>query len=110
MEIFNLLAKTKFDTYMPYIIAIVVILAVICLVNWFKAKKADEHYLEVTGLLKEGAKIKTLTGIYGTVKSVDVKENVRYVVIELVDGALMEIDARAIYGLDERTLPKEIQE
>ena len=88
--------------YLPYILVIVAILAGICLMNWYRSRKAEDHYLDTLTILNKGTKVKTMFGIYGEVVETKALEDTKIVVLKLYDGTKIEIDARAIFGLDER--------
>ncbi len=105
MNISNLLATAasgSLSAYFPYIIVIVGVLAAICLMNWFRNRKAEEHYLDTLDILKPGAKIKTMFGVFGEVVEAKEQGDTKYVLVKLHDGTVVEMDARGIFGLDER--------
>ena len=105
MNINSILATTatgSLSSYFPYILIIVGVFAVICLMNWFRGRKADDHYLDTLGVLNKGAKVKTMFGVFGEVQEIKDLEDTKIVLLKLYDGTVIEMDARGIYGLDER--------
>ena len=105
MNISNILAtaaNSSLSSYFPYIIVIVGVLAAICLMNWFRNRKAEDHYLDTLSILTPGAKIKTMYGLFGEVVEAKEEGDTKYVLVKLYDGTVVEMDARAIFGLDER--------
>ena len=95
-------AMGSLSSYLPYIIVIVAVLTGICLMNWYRSRKAEDHYLDTLTILNKGTKVKTMFGIYGEVVETKNFEDTKIVVLKLYDGTKIEIDARAIFGLDER--------
>lgn len=89
----------------PYIIGIIIIvaaLAYICLSNWFKSKKAQDHYENMLAQIAVGSKVKLMTGIYGEITEIQDYGELKVVTLKLKDGSLMEVDSKAVYGIDER--------
>lgn len=84
------------------LILLVVFLIGIFIFNSFRSKKYQEQEKELHERIKIGTKIKTYSGIYGTVVGMRDTPDARVVKLSLDGKATLEIDFKAIYLIEEQ--------
>ncbi|MBQ0017428.1 MAG: preprotein translocase subunit YajC [Clostridiales bacterium] len=102
--LFELMETTQATFFEKYglLIILVALLAVMFLWNFYRSRKYQKQEVDMQEQIKVGTKIKTYSGIYGTVVGFYDTTDGRVVKISLDGKATMEIDFRAIYGIDDK--------
>lgn len=101
----TLLAESFFSSQWFLIIVLVVVIGALMLLNFSRSKKEQEYREDLNSKIVKGAKVKTSTGIYGTVLSVRSTTDGKIVLLETGEGknaSTMEIHINAIYGVDDK--------
>lgn len=101
----TLLAESFFSSQWFMIIILVVVIGLLMLLNYSRGKKEQEYREDLNSKIVKGAKVKTSTGIYGTVISVRSTTDGKIVLLETGEGknmSTMEIHINAIYGVDDK--------
>jgi preprotein translocase YajC subunit len=98
------LLDSFFNSSWFLIIVLIVAMALLLLSSFTRRKKEEQYRDDLASHIVKGAKIKTYTGIYGTVVSVRNTTDGKVVLIETGEGdkvSYQQIHINAIYGLDE---------
>ncbi len=101
----TLLAESFFSSQWFLIIILVVVIGALMLLNYSRSKKEQEYRDDLNSKIVKGAKVKTSTGIYGTVLSVRSTTDGKIVLLETGEGknkSTMEMHINAIYGVDDK--------
>lgn len=101
----TLLAESFFSSQWFLIIILVVVIGALMFLNYSRSKKEQEYREDLNSKIVKGAKVKTSTGIYGTVISVRSTTDGKIVLLETGEGknaSTMEIHINAIYGVDDK--------
>ncbi len=88
------------------LLAMVAVLVVMFVISAVKRKKYNQETVAMLDSLKPGDKIKTYSGVYGTVISIRETTDGKVVTIETGDDehkSYTSIDANSIYCLDKKT-------
>lgn len=99
----NFLLASFFDSSWFLVIILLVAIGLLFLSSTTRRKKEEKYRQEINELVVKGAKIRTLTGIYGTVVSVKNTTDGKIVLIESGEGdkkSYQQIHIDAIYGID----------
>lgn len=106
----KLLLATDVNQYI-WIGVLLVLLVGFFVYSYFKNKRNQEKYQEMTNNLEKGDKVLTSAGIIGKIVSVEVKEGMKSITIETGDSkhkGYITVDSQAIYVvLDKANKPKE---
>ena len=106
----KLLLATDVNQYI-WIGVLLVLLVGFFVYSYFKNKRNQEKYQEMTNNLEKGDKVLTSAGIIGKIVSVEVKEGMKSITIETGDSkhkGYITVDSQAIYVvLDKVNKPKE---
>ena len=111
----NLLLETFFEQY-GLIIILILALGLFMGYYYFRSKKYQQTEATFHSSLKIGDKVKTYSGFYGTISKITETTDGKIVTLQLGGDAFVEVDVRAIAGLDakeeivEEEKPLEIQE
>ena len=70
--------------------------------NFIRSRKYQQQEQQLIENVKVGTKVKTYSGIYGTVVGIKLTTDGKVAVLALDERSTMEIDFRAIYALDEK--------
>ena len=100
----NLLAESFFSSQWFLIVVLVVVVGLLMFLNYSRGKKENQYREELNSKIVKGAKVKTGSGIYGTVVSVRNTTDGKLVLISTGEGknvSYMEIHINAIFGVDE---------
>lgn len=101
----KLLGASFFNSSWFLIIVLVVVIGALLMLNYSRSKKESQYREDLNAKIVKGAKVKTATGIYGTVLSVRSTTDGKIVLIETGEGknvSYMEIHINAIYGVDDK--------
>lgn len=101
----TLLAESFFSSQWFLIIVLVLVVGALMLLNYSRGKKEQEYRDDLNSKIVKGAKVKTSTGIYGTVLSVRSTTDGKIVLLETGEGknkSTMEMHINAIYGVDDK--------
>ena len=104
-----LLEETKTDFWSRWglLIILVVLLVGMFIWNFYRQKKYQKQEELMMQEIKVGSKVKTYSGIYGTVVGIYDTTDGRVAILSLDGKTTMEIDFRAIYGVDQKEEVKE---
>ena len=99
-----LLEETKTDFWSRWglLIILVVLLVGMFVWNFYRQKKYQKQEEQMMQEIKVGSKVKTYSGIYGTVVGIYDTTDGRVAILSLDGKTTMEIDFRAIYGVDQK--------
>lgn len=100
-----LLAESFFSSQWFLIIVLLVVIGLLMLLNYSRSKKEKEYRDDLNSKIVKGAKVKTSTGIYGTVMSVRSTTDGKIVLLQTGEGnntSYVEIHINAIYGVDDK--------
>ena len=100
----NLLAESFFSSQWFLIVVLVVVVGLLMFLNYSRSKKENQYREELINKIVKGAKVKTGSGIYGTVVSVRNTTDGKIVLISTGEGknvSYMEIHINAIFGVDD---------
>ena len=95
----NLLLESFFEKY-GLILILVGAFALIMLYYYFRNKKFQQSESEFHSSLKEGTKVKTYSGFYGTVVKVRETTDGKVVTLKLGEGVFIDVDIRALMAVD----------
>lgn len=101
----TLLAESFFSSQWFLIIVLLVVIGLLMLLNYSRGKKEKEYREDLNSKIVKGAKVKTSTGIYGTVMSVRSTTDGKIVLLQTGEGnnvSYVEIHINAIYGVDDK--------
>lgn len=101
----KLLGQSFFSSQWFLIIILVVVVGLLMLLNYSRSKKEQEYREDLNSKIVKGAKVKTSTGIYGTVVSIQSTTDGKIVLLETGEGknvSYMHIHINAIYGVDDK--------
>lgn len=101
--------KTNFWSQWGLLIILVVLLVGMFIWNFYRQKKYQKQEEQMMQEIKVGSKVKTYSGIYGTVVGIYESTDGRVAILSLDGKTTMEIDFRAIYGVDQKEEVKEEQ-
>lgn len=99
--------KTNFWSQWGLLIILVVLLVGMFIWNFYRQKKYQKQEEQMMQEIKVGSKVKTYSGIYGTVVGIYESTDGRVAILSLDGKTTMEIDFRAIYGVDQKEEVKE---
>ena len=105
----SMLLASFFETYGIWIILIVLILAMFGM-NYMRSKKADAQAKELEEKLVPGVKVKTYSGFYGIIDKVTETTDGKVVTLKVGENSYMDVDIRAIYGVDAKMTMAEYEE
>ena len=100
----KLLAESFFSSQWFLIVVLIVVVGLLMFLNYSRSKKESQYREELNSKIVKGAKVKTGSGIYGTVVSVRNTTDGKLVVISTGEGknvSYMEIHINAIFGVDD---------
>ena len=101
-----MLLESFFESY-GLIIILLVAFAGIMLYYFFRNRKFQQVEMDFQSTLKVGDKVKTYSGFYGTVEKITETTDGKVVTLKLGENAFVDVDIRALMGLD---LKEEIKE
>ena len=99
-----LLADSFFNSSWFLIIVLVVAMILLLLSSFSRRRKEEQYRDDLASHIVKGAKVKTYTGLYGTVVSVRSTTDGKIVLLETGEGnkkSYQQIHINAIYGLDD---------
>ena len=96
----SMLLATFWENYGIWII-LVGVLALYFVYSFYRTKKMNQAEQELVSKITIGAKVKTYSGIFGTVVAIKERETDKVVTLKISENAFMDVDFRAIYGVDE---------
>ena len=102
----NLLLETFFEQY-GLIIILLVAFALIMVYYFLKNRKFQQSENEFQTALKVGDKVKTYSGFYGTIEKITETTDGKVVTLRLGEKATVDVDIRALMGLDAKEELKE---
>ena len=94
--------KSNFWSQWGLLIILVVLLGAMFAWNFYRQKKYQKQEEQMMQDIKVGSKVKTYSGIYGTVVGIYDTTDGRVAILSLDGKTTMEIDFRAIYGVDQK--------
>ena len=94
--------KSNFWSQWGLLIILVVLLGAMFAWNFYRQKKYQKQEEQMMQDIKVGSKVKTYSGIYGTVVGIYDSTDGRVAILSLDGKTTMEIDFRAIYGVDQK--------
>lgn len=100
----KLLAESFFSSQWFLIVVLVVVVGLLMFLNYSRGKKETQYREDLNSKIVKGAKVKTGSGIYGTVVSVRNTTDGKIVLISTGEGknvSYMEIHINAIFGVDD---------
>ena len=86
------------------VIVLIVAMVLLCLASFSRRRKEQKYRDEPSAKIIKGAKVKTYTGIYGTVISIRNTTDGKLVLIETGEGdktSYQQIHINSIYGIDD---------
>lgn len=93
-----------FRTYWLIFVLLILIIA-LYVFSFYRRKKYTEQTQNMLNTLRPGDKIKTYSGIYGTIVSIKETTDGKVILLEMGEGSKISyttIDANAIYGVDRK--------
>lgn len=94
--------QSNFWSQWGLLIILVVLLVAMFAWNFYRQKKYQKQEEQMMQELQVGSKVKTYSGIYGTIVGIYDTTDGRVAILSLDGKATMEIDFRAIYGIDRK--------
>ena len=94
--------SSNFWSQWGLLIILVVLLGAMFAWNFYRQKKYQKQEEQMINDIKVGTKVKTYSGIYGTVVGVYESTDGRVAILSLDGKTTMEIDFRAIYAVDQK--------
>lgn len=104
----SMLLANFWEQYGLWII-LIVMLGIIMLFNMYKTRKLNENEANLMSKVVPGAKVKTYSGFYGIVEKITETTDGKVVTLKLSDNAFIDVDARAIYAIDEKKTIEEVE-
>ena len=98
------LLDSFFNSSWFLIIVLVVAMGLLLLTSFSRRRKEEQYRNELDSKITKGVKVKTYSGLYGTVVSVKNTTDGKIVLIETGEGdkkSYQQLHINAIYGLDE---------
>jgi len=98
------LLDSFFNSSWFLIIVLVVAMGLLLLTSFSRRRKEEQYRNELDSKIAKGVKVKTYSGLYGTVVSVKNTTDGKIVLIETGEGdkkSYQQLHINAIYGLDE---------
>ena len=95
----NLLLETFFEQY-GLIIILILAVGLFMGYYYFRSKKYQQTEATFHSSLKIGDKVKTYSGFYGTISKITETTDGKIITLQLGGNAFVEVDVRAIAGLD----------
>lgn len=105
----SMLLASFFETYGIWIILIVLILIMFAM-NFMRSKKADAQMQELEAKLVPGTKVKTYSGFYGIIENITETTDGKVVTLKISENSFIDVDIRAIYGIDSKMTMAEYEE
>src|SRR5574344_375871 len=102
----NQLLESTSQAYILLIVIFVVFAGYIIL-SFVRNKKFQESESQFQNSLKVGDRVKTYSGFYGSVAKLTNTTDGLVVTLKLGEGSLIDVDVRALMGLDTKTEVKE---
>ena len=101
-----LLEETKTDFWSRWglLIILVVLLVGMFIWNFYRQKKYQKQEELMMQEIKVGSKVKTYSGIYGTVVGIYDTTDGRVAVLSLDGKSTMEVDFRSLYCVDKKRM------
>ena len=99
-----LLEDASFFSKYGLLIILVVLLIAMFVWNFFRQKKAVQQEEEMQKSITVGTKLKTYSGVYGTVVSIYDTTDGRVAVLSLDGKSTMEVDFRSLYCVDKKRM------
>lgn len=90
-------------------IILIVLVALMLVYNLFRNKKMSESINELQTALVPGAKVKTYSGIYGTIEKVTDTTDGKVVTLKLSENNFLDIDINAIMSIDQKQTMEEVE-
>lgn len=98
-----MLLESFFQSY-GLIIILLVAFALIMLYYFFRNKKFQQTEFDFQSSLKVGDKVKTYSGFYGIVEKITETTDGKVVTLKLGENAFIDVDIRALMGIDYKEL------
>lgn len=95
---------TFFQQYWLVFVLLALII-VLYVVSFVRRKKYTEQTQQMLDALKPGAKVKTYSGVYGTIVSIKETTDGKVILLETGEGSKVSyttIDANSVYGIDQK--------
>lgn len=104
----SMLLVSFWEQYGLWIILIGLV-ALMLVYNLFRNKKMTESINELQTSLVPGTKVKTYSGIYGTIEKVTDTTDGKVVTLKLSENNFMDIDINAIMNVDQKQTMEEVE-
>ena len=104
----SMLLVSFWEQYGLWIILIGLV-ALMLVYNLFRNKKMTESINELQTALVPGTKVKTYSGIYGTIEKVTDTTDGKVVTLKLSENNFMDIDINAIMNVDQKQTMEEVE-
>ena len=101
-----MLLESFFQSY-GLVIILLVAFAGIMLYYFFRNRKFQQTEYDFQTALKVGDKVKTYSGFYGTIEKITETTDGKVITLRLGENATVDVDVRALMGLDVKEEIKE---
>ena len=101
-----MLLESFFQSY-GLVIILLVAFAAIMLYYFFRNRKFQQTEYDFQTALKVGDKVKTYSGFYGTIEKITETTDGKVITLRLGENATVDVDVRALMGLDVKEEIKE---